>query len=459
MPDQADDNVLSNRCKAVVRLGAAFLFGKELEITLGKTDPPDAQKFLNKIWGKKEKRIPLLLRLGMNGGMSGCAFLRIVVGLKGSYRLVELDPSTIYIQTAKQDYQTVLLYCIEYCCDEEDEYGKPQKVYYREEISRVDPQYNPDNQQDAFSAALDEDVTWVMMNWTQATQSGMQPKMDNWTPSGGPIPWSYPFPPIFHCQNMTRPNDAWGEPDIAQDLIGLNEALNLNLSSINRTEKIYGAPILYAPGMGETTIPIEPGRIASLPLPENKIEAVQITSDVANGLQFSDDLRSDMDELSGKPGIATGRMKLLPRGNVSGVALRLMFMSLLSQTDEKQCNYGDLIISVSMALLILEKYSEDIEVTLNWQSPLPNDDLAELQAAILKMQIGVSKATLMREKGYNPVEEALQVAAEAAQAALNNPVMQQQKPPTPGSPPGLQDPQDPSQQPDMQDPTTTGGKP
>src|SRR5215472_16806470 len=78
MPGDPDDNVLSNGCKQVVRSGLDFLFGKEIEISVEKGAPKKAQDFLDTVWGRKEARILLLQKLGMNGAMAGTAFLRIV---------------------------------------------------------------------------------------------------------------------------------------------------------------------------------------------------------------------------------------------------------------------------------------------------------------------------------------------------------------------------------------------
>jgi hypothetical protein len=394
MDGQPDDNVLSNRMQAIVDRGVDFLFGKELEIAVEEGAPQEAQDFLDLTWGRKETRIPLLQKLAMNGALAGQAYLRIVPELDKTYRLVVVDPSTVFVQTAPQDCETVQLYCIEYGCDEKIN-GKPARVYYREEMARIDP----DQDGDDGNPFADTDATWLIQHWSRVGDRG------NWTPAGDPIGWPYPFPPLFSCQNLPTPNDYWGLPDITPDLIGTNEALNLVQSCINRILKLYGQPILYATGTGEQVIDIRPGKIIGLPLPESKIVAVTLASDVANALSFATALRSDIDEQSAIPGVATGRISELPRGNMSGIALELLFMPTIKKTDKKKCLYGELIIDVSKALLILNGMSPDIDITLAWQSPLPADDLQALQAAVLKKQLSISDSTIQRELGYDPEEE------------------------------------------------------
>src|SRR5260221_56996 len=436
MDREPDDNVMSNRCQPIVDRGVDFLFGKEIEISVEENAPQEAQDVLDKIWGRKEARIPLLQKLGMNGAISGTAFLRIVPGKDGSFRLVVVDPSTVFVKTAPQDCETVLLYCIQYSTNEKQN-GRPVQVFYREEITRIDPESDDTQEyEDTDAEGYDADITWQIQHWTQIGYAGMQPKTTGWTPAGQPIIWPYPFPPLFSCQNLPRPNDFWGCADITPDLIGINNSLNLVQSCINRIEKIYGGPILYAPGTGNASISIEPGKIIQLPLPENKIESVHIHSDVANALVFAENLRSDIDEQSSVPGVATGRISTMPRGNLSGIAIELLFMPLLKKTEKKECGYGKLIIDTSKALLVLNKMSGDIDITLAFQNPLPHDDLPAVQSAISKRELSISDTTLMRELGYDPEEEAALSDTEDARKMAKAQAMTAVFPPSlPGAPP------------------------
>lgn len=436
-----DDNVMSNRCQPAADGSRDFLFGKEIEIVVEDAAPKEAQQVLDKTWGRKEVRVPLLQRLAMHGAMAGHAFLRIVPNYDGTFRLVTLDPMIVFVQTAPQDIETVLLYCIEYSCSEKMN-GKPVNVYYHEEITRVDNSAlyaESDGYEDENADGLDLDVYWSMQHWTRVGEKG------DWIPAGDPIVWPYPFPPIFGCQNLPYPRDYWGMPDISPDIIGLNNALNLVQSNINRVGKIYGAPMIWAKGVGEAVLDVKPGRVTVLPTPESAMGAVPIVSDVANAQAFAQNLRSDIDEQTKVPGIATGRLSAMPRGDLSGVAIELLFLPLNKKTDTKRCLYGKLIIDVSKAVLVMAGLSEDIDVSIAWTSPLPHDDLPAAQTAVAKLGIGVSKATLQRELGYDPDEEAALNAADATSEALD----QQQQQPATNQPMQLHQgmPMDNSQQP------------
>jgi hypothetical protein len=404
MPNQPDDNVMSNRCQPIVDRGIDFLFGKPIGITTEEGTPQEAQDFLETVWGKNESRLPLLQKLAMSGAISGQAFLRIMPEAKDTYRLIVVDPQTVFVQTAPQDCESVQIYCIEYSTTEKVN-GQPAHVYYHEEMQKIDP--------DGLDDAPDMDATWEIQHWTRIGDRGP------WTPAGQPIIWTYSFAPLFSCQNLPYPHSFWGMPDITPDLIGVNNAINLVLSNMNRTNKLYGNPILYSTGMGESVVDVQPGRIMGLPTTESKIVAVQYTSDLPSGLMFAADLRSDMDEQSAVPAVALGRMKDIVKGQVSGVTMELMFMPINQKTEKKRCLYGKLILDVSNALLILKKFSGDIEMSLQWQSPLPDDDLASVQAALAKQQLGVSNQTLISELGYDPDQEIDKNNAETAQTMVN----------------------------------------
>lgn len=411
MPGQPDDNVLTNRMASIVNGGVDFLFGQELEISLEEGAPDGAQEFLDCFWGRKETRIPLLQKLAMNGAIAGQAYLRIVPSKNGKvFRPVVIDPAIVFAKTSPQDCETVMMYCIQYSNQEIITGSTPQTVYYREELVCIDP--DVDQAEDGDNNMQDIDSTWQIQHWTRIGDKG------SWNPIGDPILWAYPFPPMFACQNLPMPNEFLGTPDITPDLIGVNNALNLVNSDINRVLKLFGSPIIYATGASEQVIDIRPGKIIGLPTPDSKIVAVTISSDIANGLAFAKDMRSDIDEQASWPSVATGRITDIPRGNVSGIAIELMFAPALKKTDKKRCLYGELIIDVSQALLILGKYSnqaDDISVILAWQNPLPHDDLASIQAAIAKKQIGISNTTLQRENGYDPEEELELAQTEDAQ--------------------------------------------
>lgn len=424
MPDEPDDNVMSNRIQPIVDAGVDFLFGKELEISLEDAAPKEAQDFLDTCWGEKETRIPLLQEWAMNGAVAGQAFLRIVPDEDGTFELVAVDPSTVCVQTAPQNCKRVLLYCIQYSTTEKIN-GQSKTVYYREEMAATYP--DPVN-----GRQPSKPTGWTIGHWTQIAQAGMAPKLTGWTPAGPPIDWPYPFAPLFGCQNLPMPNSYWGRPDITPGLIGLNNALNLTLGTANRNHKVTS--LLYGIGIGDSTISYRPGYIIPLPTDTSKIVAVPVGGDLPGALAYAADLRSDIDEISHTPGVATGRISTMPRGNLSGVAIELLFMPLQKKTDTKQCTYGKTLIDVSKALLTLNRMPDKFTIMLAWQSPIPHDDLPAIQAAVAKKELGATNTTLLREIGMDPEEEA-KLSESDVEMKLTGQLASAMPPAEPGVPP------------------------
>ncbi len=426
MPGQPNDNVMSNRCQPPVDRGADFLFGKPVEITIERGGNEQMQSFLDKTWGKTETRLPLLQKFCKSGGVAGQAFLRIMPEKNNTFRLIVVDPSTISVQTSPQDCETVELYCIEYSTTEKIN-NKDATVYYREEIVRIDR----DNDGDDGDPFADVDASWEIRHWKRIGDRG------NWAEIGGMIDWPYNFPPLFSNQNLDEPHSFWGMSDITPDYIGMNTALNLIMSIINRTNKLYGQPILFATGVAESVFDIQPGRIIGLPTDQSKIMAVNFTSDLTNALAFADSIRMAMDEQSAVSA-ALGSGHTLPRGQLSGITMELLFMSIIQKTEKKRCLYGKTIIDVSKALLILAGYiqsPDDVDITLTWQAMLPNDDLASAQTALAKKSVGVSTETVLNELGYNADDE-MERSQEEYQQELVNATRGQGLPPVSYAQPG-----------------------
>lgn len=400
--DQPDDNVISNRCAPIVDKGVSFLFGQVLKIECDEQE----QAVVDGLWGDDDDRMTLLSQMAINGGVCGQVFVKLIPaqGEMKYPRIVVMDPLLVRIVTAPDDCLLVLAYVIEYPAGNDT-----QK---RQIIARVDPDGLA-----GIADGWDLDDTWTITNYIKRGQLG------SWMQVGESEEWPYPFAPIFCCQNLPNPNEIWGVPDLTPDLIGQNKVLNFIQSNTSRIIKYHGHPKTYATGLSATQINIGVDDLICLPSPDAKLANLEMHANLADQLNFAGIIRSDMDEQSRVPGVALGRLEGLPRGNISGVALQLLFQPLMEKTVQKQRLYGRLIREIIRAALVLaglisiEEY-EEYPITLHWQNLLPVDDLAAAQTAILMQQLGVSQSTLMQQLGYNPDDEAEKSAVEGARKMM-----------------------------------------
>lgn len=422
-PNQPDDNVLSNRCAPIVDKGVSFLFGNVLKIeATDESTDSDAdedspiQDFINGLWGDDDDRMTTLSQMAINGGVCGSAFLKLIPA-QGSMkypRIVVMDPMLIRVVTAPDDISLIQAYIIEYNHGSSD-------LQKRQIIARVDP----DNTV-GIAGEYDLDDTWMIANYVRRTQANSG-QDGRWIQVGDTVEWPYPFAPIFPAQNLPNPNEQWGVPDLTQDLIGLNKVLNFVQSNTSRIVKYHGHPITYAVGLSSTQIQIGVDDLICLPSPDSKLEKLEAMTDFPGLLNFASNIRADMDEQSRVPAVALGRTEALPKGNISGVALQLLFQPLIEKTLMKRRLVGKCIRDITRAALViaglidLADY-EDYQIDLHWPPILPSDDLQAAQEAVLLQGLGVSQATIFAGLGLDAQDEAIKKAQEVALQNANSPI-------------------------------------
>ncbi len=351
-----------------------------------------AQDYLDGCWGDEDERMTLLAKLATNGGICGHFFAKILppdVQAGRQYpRLVVLDPQNVTMQTDPEDCDTVTSYTI--CYDGEADDGTV--IEKRQVIARVN------------SGKSAADDTWSVTNYARGETGS------DWTQLGPPRIWQHPWPPIGDGPNMPLPNQRWGQADVTPNLIALNKSVNFVSSNINAIGYSHGHPWVWASGTNAERIDATPGHIISLPHPDGKLDAVVAHGDIAGLMAFEADLRADMDEQSKVPAVATGRIAELPRGQQSGVMIRLLHAPLTFRTMFKQRTYGKFIREMNARMLALGGFGDGtdlggVKTLLHWQDPLPVDDLQQAQAAFQWSQMGVSNDTLMAKGGFDPEVE------------------------------------------------------
>lgn len=431
-----DLNVKSNRIRPIVDTGVDYLFGPPLEIA---ADKETAQKILDAVWGDADKQMTLLAKTGMNGGVYGHIFMKVVPPKRGRPsainppRLVLLNPETVCIETDPDDADLVVKFIIEYACND-PRTGSPMRK--RQTITRIDP----DQDDDSVAEGIDTDTSWELQDWESQGSSGK-----DWKQVGPPRPWDYPLPPIVDWQNFPNPNSHWGQRDVTDSLIALNRQLRMVESNINMIGYLQGWPYLFSTGTDTAGLRPTPGRIMDLGgsggADKPTIEAVGGEGNLTQLMDFADVLRADMDEESGIPGIALGRMKDVPRGQISGISMRLLHASALARTEHKRRLYGQGIVQVSKTALLLCGMSmqdvDKIDIKLTWNDPLPTDDFAEAQAWQVKVQaLGYSQTTAIEETRGNPKLEQ-ERRQEEQQQQVNDFAQGKGMPPMPAMPPQM----------------------
>lgn len=449
--NEPDDNVRVNRCAPIVDKGVSFLFGKVVKLAIedldggsdGASEP--LQAWLDAAWGDDDDKMTLLGKLAMNGAICGHVFAKVIpANPKAGQRyprVIALDPQTVTVENDPDDCDTVARFIIE-----QDSYDQRTgaAISTRQIIARNDPDGLA-----GVSGGVDSDDTWLITTQARSGAGG------DWQTQGAPVVWPYPMPPIVACQNLPNPNQYWGMPDLTPDLIAMNKALNFVESNTSRIIKQHAMPWPWASGVDMRSVTIEPGKFITLPSPQAQMGLLEMHGDLASSMEFAEDLRGNMDEQSRVPAVALGRLASLPKGNISGVALQLLFQPLIEKTILKQRLYGRLMRDICRVMLLAGKFPTDVvmqtRVEPHWQNLLPVDDLAAAQTALALSQVGVSKTTLLAELGYDPDAEATKSDEEGARQVTAFSRGQ-------GLPPAQQMPVDGQQLPQAPEPVDAQGK-
>lgn len=445
--DQPDDNVIVNFSGPIVDKGASWLFGQPVKIEVvddsGKDETP-LQDFVNGFWGDDDDKMALLSDDAQNGGVCGHAFMKLIPS-RGSMkypRLVVLDPEIVRKVTAPDDCSLTLAYVIEYSYGATNNPGA--SVQKRQIIARVDPDGLAGD-----AGEYDLDDTWTIANYMRYTSATGQ--QGEWQMVGEVEEWPYPFPPIFDNKNLPNPNESWGTPDLTSDIIDQNKALNFLFSNLARIIKYHGHPKTWAKGVGAAQISAAVDDLIVLNSPDAQLGTLLPMENFAGILSVIAAVMSNIDQQSRVPAVALGRQDQLPKlGNISGIALSLMFQPLIEKTEQKRRLYGKTIREISRAALVLAGLlsiddMEDCKIGLHWAPLLPADNLVAAQEALILQQLGISMQTILAGLGYDADDEADKKQAED-QKKVDMFAKGQGMPPAPPAPPMMQQPGQPPAQ-------------
>lgn len=400
---QAKDNIVLNFAQPIVDKGVSFLLGKDLEFEIdtgrdGDADEDDdeedaddespGEQWLEKCW-KQNKKMTLLHKVAINGAVTGDVFLRMQLPKPGQQfpRVINLDPATVLPIWDMDDYEEVLAYRIQWNAIDPTT-GKP--VVRRQMIEQ-------------------EGTRWRITDTISKGDSNV------WVPIGPPQVWPYPWAPIFHCQNLPAPNTYWGISDIEQHVLSVNNALNFVISNMARILRIHAHPKTWGAGFTSKELQIGVDEVIVLPNIQAKLQNLEMNSDLGSTLELYKRLKEALHEITRVPEIATGKVDNI--GALSGVALQILYQSLLEKNNTKQLFYGEMFEDLNSRLLEAGGQGVEQNILIQWPNPLPKDAFTEAQTAVLLDQVGVSKDTILTNMGYDADQEAQKKAQESQTAA------------------------------------------
>ncbi len=226
----------------------------------------------------------------------------------------------------------------------------------------------------------------------------------------GQLSWG--FLPIVHIQNIAQPYYYEGLSDV-EPLISLQDELNTRLSDRANRITFQSFKMYLGKGIdGFENRPVAPGRMWCTDNPEASIEEFGGDSTNPSENAHIAEIREAMDKASGVTPVVAGVLKNKLGNLTSAVALKLTLIGMLSKTERKRFTYSQGIKNIArMVLTILDKAKvyqtseAEREIEVIFPSPLPENLKEKLEEAKIKKELGVPAEQVLKELGYDAVNE------------------------------------------------------
>lgn len=376
-----DDNVYINYAKVIVDAGVEFLFGSPLKLSVGTDKDKSGEDYLEKVWPQSQ-RDEEFQEMAQDAATAGDAYLKIHINSDGTPGVAVGDPDNYRIITDPHNVSRITGFVCAYQIKGED--GKD--ILFKEETTRDE-----------------SGKTWSIKQYT-SSDGGR-----TWQPTGEDKTWNFSFPPIIHAKNLPRPKSVYGEPDLTEPVLKVIGYISRLDSMCGKVVRVHSTPKAWAKGVKSSDLDwstdgmlyLGSGITQGQSTVEAEIGLLEMKGDLSGALSYRKVLREGLAEMTGVPEVATGKVETT--GNLSGVALRILYSPLISKTKKKQLRFGRLIKETATALLAIGHVAG--AVSLHWSDPLPGDEKEKVEVAEGKKRLGFSEQTLIRGLGGDPEKE------------------------------------------------------
>ncbi len=221
--------------------------------------------------------------------------------------------------------------------------------------------------------------------------------------------------PVVHIQNLAQPFRYDGLSEV-EPLIPLQDELNTRLSDRAHRVTLQSFKLLLAKGLDDDATPraISPGQIWTTSNPDASIQSFGGDADSPSEDNHIQQIREAMDKASAVSPLSAGLLRARVGQLTSENALRITLLGALNKTTRKQVSFGKGLAQLSALILaaldragVLRTDPADRAVTVQWPDPIPRDERARLDAARIKLDLGVPRERVLAELGYAPNPESI----------------------------------------------------
>jgi hypothetical protein len=394
-----DDNVRLEYPRLVTDTGLSFLFGENVSFEVqqdsegGDGDAKAQQDIVDASWGDDETRMNLLTRLGLNGHVTGHAYMKLQPEVDRT-RLVVLDSANVDVDWDSQDFTRVKRYTVEWIGFDEI---LVKEVAYQQIIDAIYEGNDPNP------------VAWHITDLRSVGGSGYSMTNEE--------DWPYDFAPIVDCQNLPAANEYYGTPEMTDTSLDLCDRINGAASNIQKILRYHASPKVFVYGYSGQAIDLSVDTAINFPSSDTQVGILAMPTDLGAAFNMLDRLTDTLLLLTRTPRAALGD-PMAAAAAASGLALKLSFMPLIDKTSTKRNLYGTLLEEVNRRVLVLGGIDTPRTVQTVWPNITPDDPMADAQTALLQQQVGVSRATTIAQLGFDPEMEK-SLSADEAQVQMD----------------------------------------
>jgi hypothetical protein len=376
--NQADDNLTLNFTGLIIDRGISMLFGDgvdfDFSVAEGETDA--RAEFIDAMI--EANVYPIFLhKTAQLGGTYGTNYTKIIPGglPDGQTRLVPINPHWVTMTALPEDMDTIWRYTIQYNAQDENS----KDVSYKEETDHL-------RTADGFSDA------WSVKNFVMRDGKNWELVKDTL--------WEYPFAPIVHWQNLPDAESMYGDPDITDDMIIIQDALNFVASNIQRIIRYHAHPKTWGRGFSTTgTASWGADEMVTVNGQDAMIANLEMQTDLASSREFLHYLRGVLFDISRTVDLSSMTDKI---GALTNFALRVLYKDALDKLNSKRVLYGWALSEINRRCLILAGIDTDTGGAVVWPDALPTN--TGEQAKELQIDLGeglVDKETASTLRGYD----------------------------------------------------------
>ena len=343
---QVDDNTTINLIGLIVNRSVSSLFGNGFDVTF--PEGSDAQRdYIGAVLDANREEI-LFHRIGLFGAEAGTCYLKVVPG-EGLPRLVAIDPAWVEIEADPNDFEKVRKYVIQYATGD---------IANKEVIEN-------------------QGESWLVSDFVSTSKNTHWQKVSE-------VTWPYAWSPLQHWQNLPS-SGVYGEPDITDDVIGLQDKINFVTANTLKILRYYAHPMRIGRNIqSQDLIDMGPDRMVRINGTDAAITQLDQLGDLSGSLSVLNVLRQAMFDVTRTIDITSMSDKL---GSLTNFGMRVLFRDAIAKIETKRELYGDAIGVLVEHLLELEGLAPT-EYEIVWPEVLDKNTAEEIQALQADMSVG-----------------------------------------------------------------------